>query len=140
MREHFFFAPLCRKYESMLEEAARRRRACGGLRFDSQLVRMQLKHSVPLAMACGSFALRAQAGQWAVAANFPGAAVELISIASAVMAVGTLTGQPLGNAFLSDIRSPVGEGNVDGARKLISDARVVANAEHLPKCVNPRFM
>jgi O-antigen/teichoic acid export membrane protein len=96
--------------------------ARGGLGFDSQLARMQLKHSLPFAMASGSFALRAQAGQWVVAANFPSAAVELISIASAVMAVGTLTGQPLGNALLSNISSLVGEGNVDGARKLISEA------------------
>lgn len=96
--------------------------ARGGLGSDSQLARMQLKHSLPFAMASGSFALRAQAGQWVVAANFPSAAVELISIASAVMAVGTLTGQPLGNALLSNISSLVGEGNVDGARKLISEA------------------
>jgi hypothetical protein len=145
VREHFFFAPLCRKYESLLEEAARRRRARGGLGFDSQLVRMQLKHSLPLAMACGSFALCAQAGQWVVAANFPSAAVELISIASAVMAVGTLTGRPLGNALLPDISFLVGEGNVDGARKLISEAYLLltpcgGQGEHLPKRANPRFM
>src|SRR5882757_2357026 len=49
-------------------------------------------------------------------------AFALISIASAVMAVGTLTRQPLGNALLPNISSLVGEGNVDGARKLISIA------------------
>ncbi len=121
VRGHFIFAPLCRKYESLLEEAARRRRARRS-RIRQPVARMQLKHSLPFAMASGSFALRAQAGQWVVAANFPSAAVELISIASAVMAVGTLTGQPLGNALLSNISSLVGEGNVDGARKLISEA------------------
>src|SRR2546421_645143 len=63
------------------------------------------------------FALRAQAGQWGVAANFPNSAFALFSIASAVMAVGTLTGQPLGNAFLPNISSLVGESNFDGARK-----------------------
>jgi O-antigen/teichoic acid export membrane protein len=93
-----------------------------GLGFDGQLARMQLKYSLPFAMASGFFALRAQAGQWVVAANFPSSAFALISIASAVMSVGTLTRQPLGNALLPNISSLVGEGNVDGARKLISKA------------------
>jgi O-antigen/teichoic acid export membrane protein len=92
------------------------------LEFDGQLARMQLKYSPPFAMASGFFALRAQAGQWVVAANFPSSAFSIISIASAVLAVGTLTRQPLGNALLPNISSLVGEGNVDGARKLISKA------------------
>ncbi|KRR10796.1 lipopolysaccharide biosynthesis protein [Bradyrhizobium valentinum] len=93
-----------------------------GLGFDGQLARMQLKYSLPFAIASGFFALRAQAGQWVVAANFPSSAFALISIASAVMAVGTLTRQPLGNALLPTISSVVGGDNVDGARKLISKA------------------
>ncbi|WP_369721970.1 hypothetical protein AB8Z38_34340 [Bradyrhizobium sp. LLZ17] len=83
---------------------------------------MQLKQSPPFAMLSGFFALRAQAGQWGVAAKFPNSAFALFSIASAVMAIGTLTGQPLGNSFLPNISSLVGEGNFDGARKLISEA------------------
>jgi hypothetical protein len=151
VREHFSFAPLRRKYESLLEEAARRRRARGmrsarerGLGFDGQLARMQLKCSLPFAMASGFFTLRAQAGQWVVAANFPSSAFALISIASAVMAVGTLTRQPPGNALLPNISSLVGEGNVDGARKLISKALSApcggqggASAE---RRANPRFI
>jgi O-antigen/teichoic acid export membrane protein len=91
-----------------------------GLGFDGQLARMQFKYSLPFAMAGGFFALRAQAGQWVVAANFASSAFALISIASMVMVVGTLTRQPLGNALLPNINSLVGEGNVDGARKLVS--------------------
>jgi O-antigen/teichoic acid export membrane protein len=93
-----------------------------GLGFDGQLARMQLKYSLPFAMANGFFALRAQSGQWIVAASFPSSAFALISIASVVMAVGTLTRQPLGNALLPNISSLMGDGNVDGARKLISKA------------------
>jgi hypothetical protein len=81
-----------------------------------------LRRKLPFAMASGFFALRAQASQWVVAVNFPSPAFALISIASAVMAVGTLTRQPLGNALLPNISSLVGEGNVDGTRKLISKA------------------
>jgi O-antigen/teichoic acid export membrane protein len=103
-----------------------------GLGFDGQLARMQLKYSLPFAMASGFFALRAQAGQWVVAANFPSSAFALISIASMVMAVGTLTRQPLGNALLPNISSLVGEGNVDGARKLISKAYLLLGCLLLP--------
>jgi O-antigen/teichoic acid export membrane protein len=91
-----------------------------GLGFDGQLARMQLKYSLPFAMADGFFLLRARADQWVVAANFSSSAFALISIASVVMVVGTLTRQPLGNALLPSISSLVGEGNLDGARKLIS--------------------
>src|SRR6185312_13460464 len=76
-----------------------------------------LPRKLRFATASGFFALRAQADQWGVAANFPSSAFALISIASAVMAAGTLTHQPLGNALLPNISSLVGEGNVDGARK-----------------------
>lgn len=101
VREHFSFAPLRRKYESLLE-------------------------------------------------NFPSSAFALISIASAVMAAGTLTRQPLGNALLPNISSLVGEGNVDGARKLISKAHLLlapcggqggASAERRQSALpNPRFI
>jgi O-antigen/teichoic acid export membrane protein len=91
-----------------------------GLGFDGQLAGIQLKYSLPFAMAGGFFALRAQADQWVVAANFSSSAFALISIASVVMVVGTLTRQPLGNALLPNISSLVGEGNLDGARKLVS--------------------
>jgi O-antigen/teichoic acid export membrane protein len=74
------------------------------------LAREQLKYLLPFAMANGFLALRAQAGQWIVAASFPSSAFALISIASVVMALGTLTRQPLGNALLSNISSLVGEG------------------------------
>ncbi|MCW1989086.1 hypothetical protein ABIE85_003908 [Bradyrhizobium diazoefficiens] len=79
------------------------RRASGGLGVDTQLARMQLNHSLPFVIAGGIFALRGQAGQWGAAANFPSSSFALISIASAVMAIGTLTGQPLGNALLPNV-------------------------------------
>jgi O-antigen/teichoic acid export membrane protein len=91
-----------------------------GLGLDGQLARIQLKYSLPFAMAGGFFALREQAGQWVVAANFSSSTFALISIASVVMVVGTLTREPLGNALLPNISSLAGEGNVDGARKLVS--------------------
>jgi hypothetical protein len=47
---------------------------------------MQLMYSLPFAVANGFFALRAQGGQWVVAANLPSSAFGLISIASMVMA------------------------------------------------------
>jgi O-antigen/teichoic acid export membrane protein len=91
-----------------------------GLGFDGQLARTQLKYSLPFAMAGAFFSLRAQAGQWVVAANFPSSAFALISIASVVTVIATLTRQPLGYALLPKISSLVGDGEVDGARKLIS--------------------
>ncbi|WFU22179.1 lipopolysaccharide biosynthesis protein [Bradyrhizobium sp. CB1717] len=93
-----------------------------GLGFDGQLARAQLKYSLPFAMADGFFALRGQASQWVVAANFSSSAFALISIASTAMLLGTLTRQPLGNALLPNFSSLVGDGNVDGARKLVSKA------------------
>jgi O-antigen/teichoic acid export membrane protein len=93
-----------------------------GLGFDGQLVRAQLKYSLPFAMVDGSFALRAQADQWVVAANFSSSAFALISIASVVKLLGNLTLTPLGNALLLNFSSLVGEGDVDGARKLVSKA------------------
>lgn len=91
-----------------------------GLGFDRQLARTQLMYSLPFAMASGFFALRAQADQWVVAANFSSSAFALISIASVVNLLGTLTRQPVGNGLLPNISCLLGEGDLDGARKLIS--------------------
>jgi O-antigen/teichoic acid export membrane protein len=93
-----------------------------GLGFDGRLLRAQLKYSLPFAMANGFFALRAQADQWVVAANFSSSAFALISIASVVTVFGSLIRQPLGNAVLPKFSSLVSEGNVDGARELVSKA------------------
>ncbi|MBV9111231.1 MAG: lipopolysaccharide biosynthesis protein [Hyphomicrobiales bacterium] len=93
-----------------------------GLGFDGQLVRSQLKYSLPFAMADGFFALRAQVDQWVVAANFSSSAFALISIASVVKLLGNLTRTPLGNALLPNFSSLVGEGNLDDARKLVTKA------------------
>jgi O-antigen/teichoic acid export membrane protein len=90
-----------------------------GLGFDPQLARMQLNYSLPFAVAQGLFALRVQADQWVVAANFSNTAFALISIASMVTLVGTLTRQPLNVALLPKINSLVGEGKLDDARALI---------------------
>ena len=103
-----------------------------GLGFDGQLARMQLMYSLPFAIANGFLALRAQAGQWVVAANFPSSAFALISIASMVNLLGSLTRQPLGNALLPNISSMVGEGNFEGARKLISKAYLLLACMLLP--------
>lgn len=96
-----------------------------GLGFAGQLSRIQLKYSLPFAMASGFFALRAQADQWVVAANFPSSAFALISIASAVTLLGNMIRTPLGNALLPNFSSLVGEGNVDGARSLVSKANLL---------------
>ncbi|MDA9493651.1 hypothetical protein XI08_32225 [Bradyrhizobium sp. CCBAU 11361] len=93
-----------------------------GLGFDGQLARAQLKYSLPFAMANGFFALRAQADQWVVAANFSSSAFALISIASVVTLFASLVRQPLGNAVLPNFSSLVSEGNLDGARELVSKA------------------
>lgn len=90
-----------------------------GLGFDGQLARMQLNYSLPFAVAQGLFALRVQADQWVVAANFSNAAFALISIASMVLVVGNLTRQPLNEALLPKISSLLGEGKLDDARALI---------------------
>ncbi|WOH56072.1 hypothetical protein [Bradyrhizobium sp. BWC-3-1] len=103
-----------------------------GLGFDGELARMQLMYSLPFAIANGFFALRAQAGQWVVAANFPSSAFALISIASMVNLLGSLTRQPLCNALLPNISSMVGEGNLAGARKLISKAYLLLVCMLLP--------
>jgi O-antigen/teichoic acid export membrane protein len=103
-----------------------------GLGFGGQLAHTQLKYSLPFAMANGFFALRAQADQWVVAANFSSSAFALISIASAVNLLGSLTRQPVGNALLPNISSLLGEGNVDGARKLISKGYLLLVCMLLP--------
>jgi O-antigen/teichoic acid export membrane protein len=103
-----------------------------GLGFDGQLARMQWKYSLPFAMADGFFALRGQADQWVVAANFSSSAFALISIASAVNLLGALTRRPVGNALLPNISSLLGEGNVDGARKLISKGYLLLLSMLLP--------
>jgi O-antigen/teichoic acid export membrane protein len=90
-----------------------------GLGFDGQLARMQLHYSLPFAVAAGLFALRERADQWIVAANFSNTAFALISIASMVLLVGTLSRQPLNIALLPNISSLVGEGKLDDARALI---------------------
>ena len=91
-----------------------------GLRFDGQLLRIQLQYSLPFAIADGFFTLRVQADQWVVAANFSNSAFALISVASVVLAIGTLIRDPLTNALLPEISSLLGEGNIVGARRLIS--------------------
>jgi O-antigen/teichoic acid export membrane protein len=103
-----------------------------GLGFDGQLARVQLKYSLPFAMSNGFFLLRAQADQWVVAANFPSTAFALISIASVIRIVATLTQTPMANALLPDISSLVAEGNVDGARKLISKGYLLMGCMLLP--------
>jgi O-antigen/teichoic acid export membrane protein len=90
-----------------------------GLGFDRQLARLQLNFSLPFAVAEGLFALRVQADQWVVAANFSNTAFALISIASMVLVLGTLTRQPLNVALLPKISSLVAEGKLDDARELI---------------------
>ncbi|MGY3343698.1 MULTISPECIES: lipopolysaccharide biosynthesis protein [unclassified Bradyrhizobium] len=96
-----------------------------GLAFDRQLARMQLNYSLPFAVAQGLFLLRVQADQWVVAANFSNTAFALISIASTVLLVGTLTRQPLNDALLPKISSLVGAGKVDDARSLIQKGYLV---------------
>jgi O-antigen/teichoic acid export membrane protein len=96
-----------------------------GLGFDGQLARMQLNYSLPFAVAQGLFALRVQADQWVVAANFSSTAFALISIASTVLLVGTLTRQPLNVALLPKISSLVGAGKLDDARALIQKGYLV---------------
>ncbi|MFB9266928.1 lipopolysaccharide biosynthesis protein [Bradyrhizobium erythrophlei] len=93
-----------------------------GLGFDGQLARMQLNYSLPFAVAQGLFALRGQADQWVVAANFSNTAFALISIASMVTVVGMLTRRPLNDALQPSINSLVGEGKLDDARALIQKA------------------
>jgi O-antigen/teichoic acid export membrane protein len=91
-----------------------------GLGFDGQLLRVQLRYSVPFAIAQGFFALRVHADQWVVAANFPSNVFALISIASVVFGVGTLIRQPLNTALVPNISFLLGQGNIDDASSLIS--------------------
>jgi O-antigen/teichoic acid export membrane protein len=84
------------------------------------LLRKQLQYSLPLAIANGFFALRGQADQWVVAANFSNAAFALISVASVVSVFGTLIRQPVTTALVPDVSSLLGQGDLDGARELIS--------------------
>jgi O-antigen/teichoic acid export membrane protein len=90
------------------------------LRFDGWLLSKQLRYSLPFAIAEGFFALRWQADQWIVAANFSSTAFALIAVASVVLVIGTLIRQPLNDALLPNISSMLGEGNFDGAHRLIS--------------------
>jgi O-antigen/teichoic acid export membrane protein len=96
-----------------------------GLGFDGQLARMQLKFSLPFAVADGLFALRVQADQWVVAANFSNTAFALISIASIVLLVGNLIRSPLRDALLPSISSLVGQGKLDDARALTQKGYLV---------------
>jgi len=91
-----------------------------GLGFDNQLLRVQIRYSLPFAIAEGLFALRLQADQWVVAANFPSTAFALVSIASVVTVIGMLVRQPLNYALVPNIGSLVFQGNLDGAISLIS--------------------
>ena len=93
-----------------------------GLGFDRQLLRTQVQFSLPFAIADGFFALRVQADQWVVAANFSSKAFALISIGSLGIIIGNLMRQPLNATLLPNISSLLGAGNFDGARKLISQA------------------
>ena len=93
-----------------------------GLGFDRQLLRTQVQFSLPFAIAEGLFALRVQADQWVVAANFSSTAFALISIASVALLISTLIRQPLNSTLLPNISSLVGVGNFDGARELISQS------------------
>ncbi|MBR0706639.1 lipopolysaccharide biosynthesis protein [Bradyrhizobium liaoningense] len=96
-----------------------------GLAFDRQLARLQLNYSLPFAVAQGFFLLRVQADQWVVATNFSNTAFALISIASTVLLVGTLTRQPLNDALLPKISSLVGAGKLDDALALIQKGYLV---------------
>jgi O-antigen/teichoic acid export membrane protein len=96
-----------------------------GLGFDGQLARIQLKFSLPFAVAEGFFALRVQADQWVVAANFSNTAFALISIASIVLVVGQLIRNPLRDALNPSISSLVGNGQLDDARALIQKGYLV---------------
>ena len=93
-----------------------------GLGFDRQLLRTQVQFSLPFAIAEGLFALRVQADQWVVAANFSSTAFALISIASVALLISTLIRQPLNSTLLPNISSLLGAGNFDGARELISQS------------------
>jgi O-antigen/teichoic acid export membrane protein len=90
-----------------------------GLGFDGRLARLQLNFSLPFAVAEGLLALRVGADQWVVAANFSNTAFALISVASMVLLLGTLTRKPLNDALLPNISSLLGEGRLDDARALI---------------------
>jgi O-antigen/teichoic acid export membrane protein len=90
-----------------------------GLGFDGRLARLQLNFSLPYAVAEGLLALRVGADQWVVAANFSNTAFALISIASMVLLLGTLTRKPLNDALMPSISSLLGEGKLDEARALI---------------------
>lgn len=113
-----------------------------GLGFDRQLART--KYSLPFAMASGFFAMRGQADHWVVAMNFSSSAFALISIASVVNLLGSLTRQPVGNGLLPDISSLLGEGDLNGARKLMSKGYLLLGAAWCPrrsicsKGANPR--
>jgi O-antigen/teichoic acid export membrane protein len=96
-----------------------------GLGFDNQLLRVQLRYSLPFAIGEGLFALRLQSDQWVVAANFPSTAFALISIASVVTVIGMLIRQPLNYALVPNIGSLLGQGNVDGAISLISKGYLI---------------
>jgi O-antigen/teichoic acid export membrane protein len=91
-----------------------------GLGFDRQLLRTQVQFSLPFAITQVFFALRVQADQWVVAANFSSTAFALISIGSVAMVISNFVRQPLNATLLPNISSLLGAGNFDGARKLIS--------------------
>jgi O-antigen/teichoic acid export membrane protein len=91
-----------------------------GLGFDGQLLSVQVRYSLPFAVAEGLFALRLQADQWIVAVNFPSTVFALISIASMVTVIGMLIRQPLNSVLVPDIGSLLSRDNVDGAISLIS--------------------
>lgn len=90
-----------------------------GFGFDGRLARLQLNYSLPFAVAQGLFAFRVRADQWVVAANFSNTAFALISIASMVLVLGTLTRQPLNDALLPNVSSLLGEGRLTDARALV---------------------
>lgn len=93
-----------------------------GMKFDAQLLSVQLKYSLPFAIAEALFALRVQADQWVVASTFSSASVALISVASVALTIGTLIRQPLNDALLPSIGSLVSDGKIAAARGLLSEA------------------
>jgi O-antigen/teichoic acid export membrane protein len=103
-----------------------------GLKFDTQLLGVQVKYSLPFAIAEGLFALRVQADQWVVAAYSSSTAVALISVAAVALTIGTLIRQPLKDALLPSISSLLKEDKIDAARQLIAESYLLLSFMLLP--------
>jgi O-antigen/teichoic acid export membrane protein len=103
-----------------------------GLALNGALLAHQVRYAFPFAIGNAIFLLRAYSDQWIVAAYFPPEVFALISIAAIVLSASSLIRQPLNNATLPRLSSLIGQGDLPGARDLLTKTYMALGLVLLP--------